>query len=116
VDEALVMRHILESERIGHAAVVTSDFHLLRAGAVFSLVFAGSGIDIDMLPVSQADQLRLGKLIRELLMLGPSMGGALLGRFLPSVYDSLMRFQYDGHAGTDPSQICSVVEPPVMRL
>lgn len=115
VDEALVMRRVLESEHIRRAAVVTSDFHLLRAGAVFSLVFAGSGIRIDMVPASQESRARVAQLAREMGMLGPSMGGAVLGRFLPSLYESLMRMLYDGRTGSGSSQQCSIGESPSVR-
>lgn len=116
VDEALVMRRVLKGEHIRRAAVVTSDFHLLRAGAVFSLVFAGSGIHLDMVPASQESRSRFAQLAREMGMLGPSMGGALLGRFLPSLYEPLMLMLYDGRAGAASSQTCSIGEPPAMRL
>ncbi len=112
VDEALVMRRILLSEHIRHATVVTSDYHVLRAGAVFALVFAGSGIQIEMVPVAGRGQTPLPRLFRELGMLGPSLGGALLGRFVPTVYEALMRYRYHhrNEPGLDSS--CLLTDKP----
>ena len=97
VDEALVMRRILVQAHIRHASIVTSDYHILRAGAVFAIVFAGSGIQIEMVPAPSSKHSHLSLLLRELGMLGPSMGGAILGKFAPTLYEALMRQRY--HSG-----------------
>ncbi len=94
VDEALTMRRILAAEHVQHAVVVTSDYHVLRAGAVFFAVFAGSGIQIEMTSVSDQGRSQFTLLLRELVMLGPSIGGALLGRLSPTTYEAIMQFRY----------------------
>ena len=94
VDEALTMRRILAAEHVRHAVVVTSDYHVLRAGAVFFAVFAGSGIQIEMTSVSDQGRSQFTLLLRELVMLGPSIGGALLGRLSPTTYEAIMQFRY----------------------
>lgn len=94
VDEALIMRRILAAEHVRHAIVVTSDYHVLRAGAVFFAVFAGSGIHIEMTSVLDQGRSHFTLLLRELGMLGPSIGGALLGRLSPATYETIMRLRY----------------------
>jgi len=94
VDEALTMRRILAAEHVRHAVVLTSDYHVLRAGAVFLAVFAGSGIQIEMTSVSGQGRSHFTLLLRELGMLAPSVGGALLGRLSPATYETLMWLRY----------------------
>lgn len=95
VDEAITMRRILEQEHLHRVAIVTSDYHALRSGAVFAIVFAGSGIDVHVMPATGLPAPRLSQLWHELVTLGPSVVGAVVARCAPDLYEFLMRHRYD---------------------
>ena len=90
VDEAVTMRRVLEREHIRSTTIVTSEYHALRTAAIFAVVFAGSGIDFSVVgaPASDASQSRF--LLRELVKLGPSIAGAIVARYSPPLYESLL--------------------------
>ncbi len=94
VDEAIAMRKILGAAHIKRATVVTSDYHVLRTGAIFSVVFAGSGIALDILgaPSSRPDKIRL--YWHELVSLGPSLVGAVVSRISLGLYEELLALRY----------------------
>jgi uncharacterized SAM-binding protein YcdF (DUF218 family) len=92
VDEALVMRRVLEGEQMERVMIVTSRSHVVRAAAVFSVVFLGSGIDLNFVPTPPVS-FREAPAIRELLSFFPSLGGAVLGRFSPELYEWILQYR-----------------------
>lgn len=95
VDEAVAMRRILEQEHLHRVTIVTSDYHALRSGAVFAVVFAGSNIDVHVMPTAGSTTPHLSQLWHELVRIGPSVLGALFARYAPGTYDFLMQQRYD---------------------
>ncbi len=95
VDEAIAMRRILAQEHVHRVTIVTSDYHALRSGAVFAIVFAGTGIGVHVVPSPSLPTPRLSQLGRELVKLGPSVMGALVARWAPGTYEFLMQQRYD---------------------
>ena len=93
VDEAVTMRRVLEREHIRSTTIVTSEYHAIRTAAIFAVVFAGSGIDFSVVgaPASDASQSRF--LLRELAKLGPSIAGAIVARYSPPLYESLLNLR-----------------------
>lgn len=94
VDEAIAMRRIFEQEHLHRVTIVTSDYHALRSGAVFAIVFAGSGIDVHVMPATGLPAPRLSQLWHELVTLGPSLVGALVARCAPGMYEFRMQQRY----------------------
>ena len=92
VDEALVMRRVLEREQVERIMIVTSRPHLVRATAVFRVVFLGSGMGLNVVPTPH-DSFRETPAIRELLSFFPSLGCAVLGRVSPELYEWLMQYR-----------------------
>lgn len=85
VDEALLMRRALMAEGVRRATIVTSNYHVLRAAAVFSTVFIGSGIQVSV--VAPPALFPSGWLLRsELEKFLPSVGAAIIGRVSPALY------------------------------
>jgi len=85
VDEALLMRRALMAEGVQRATIVTSNYHVLRAAAVFSTVFIGSGIQVSV--VAPPALFPSGWLLRsELVKFFPSVGAAVIGRLSPALY------------------------------
>jgi uncharacterized SAM-binding protein YcdF (DUF218 family) len=101
VDEALLMRQVLKEEQVQRATIVTSPDHVLRAGAIFRIVFAGS--DIQLTFASSPSQGSASPAIRlhELAKLFPSIAAALVGRLAPGLYRTLMEYRY--RSGLFPS-------------
>jgi hypothetical protein len=101
VDEALLMRVVLKEEQVQRATIVTSPDHVLRAGAIFRIVFAGS--DIQLTFASSPSQGSASPAIRlhELAKLFPSIAAALVGRLAPGLYRTLMEYRY--RSGLFPS-------------
>ena len=91
VDEALMMRRILDRERVERVMVVTSRTHAVRAAAIFSVVFLGSGIDLNVVTTPNVSY-RETQAIRELLSFFPSLGCAVLGRVSPELYEWIMQY------------------------
>lgn len=92
VDEALVMRRILERDRVKRVSVVTSRSHVVRAAAIFTVVFLGSGIDVDVVATPRVS-FREAPALRELLSFFPSLGGAVLGRFAHELYEEMIQLR-----------------------
>ena len=90
VDEAIAMRRVLVREHIHRTTIVTSEYHALRTAAIFAVVFAGSGIDLDVVGAPTPDLSQSQFLLRELAKLGPSVAGAIIARLWPSLYESLL--------------------------
>ncbi len=86
IDEAILLRRIFEEERIAQAIVVTSPHHLARATAVFSVIFAGTGIDVRFASPPETSMLA-DSVSREVKSYLPSLGAALLARLVPSAYE-----------------------------
>lgn len=86
VDEAILLRRLFEEEHIATAIVVTSPSHLARATAVFSVMFAGTGIDVRF--VGTPDAGMSNELVaREAKSYLPSLGAAVLARVSLSAYE-----------------------------
>lgn len=92
VDEALTIRRVLFSERMDRVMIVTSRDHVVRAAAVFTLVFFGTGIDVNVVATPLGTSPGVLS-VRELLSFFPSLGGAVLGRFTPELYEWVMQYR-----------------------
>ncbi len=86
IDEALLLRRIFEEDKVTHAIVVTSSYHLARATAVFSVIFAGTGINV-RLAAPPATRLPAGSVSREVKSYLPTLGAAVLARLIPPAYE-----------------------------
>src|SRR5262249_53728603 len=73
VDEALTMRLILARERVDHVMVVTSRSHCVRTAAIFTLVFAGTGMDVNVVATPLGAPPGAPS-VREVLSFFPSLG------------------------------------------
>jgi hypothetical protein len=85
IDEAVVLRRIFDHEGFTRAIVVTSDYHLARATAIFDIIFVGSGIELHFVASPEA-QLTQKQVSREVSKYLPSLAGAVLVRFVPALY------------------------------
>ncbi len=85
VDEALTMRRVLAREKVDRALIVTSRDHVVRAAAIFTLVFFGSGLEVNIVATPLGAS-RAVPSAREIWSFFPSLGGAVLGRFSPELY------------------------------
>ena len=92
VDEALTMRRILARERVDRVMVVTSRSHVVRTAAIFTLVFFGTGMDVNVVATPLGASPGVPS-TREILSFFPSLGGAVLGRFDPELYGWIMRYR-----------------------
>ncbi|MER3422318.1 MAG: hypothetical protein C4293_02885 [Nitrospiraceae bacterium] len=92
VDEALVMRRILSQEQVRRVAVVTSRYHVARAASVFGILFAGSGIQLDVVAPPLTKPLSEELRVQELVKFVPSIMAATLARFTPALYQWLMHY------------------------
>ncbi|MGH7180584.1 MAG: YdcF family protein [Nitrospiraceae bacterium] len=92
VDEAVAMRRVLVREKVDRVMVVTSRSHVVRTAAIFTIVFSGTGIDVNVLatPLSANPG---APSVREILSFFPSLGGAALGRFDPELYGWIMQYR-----------------------
>lgn len=92
VDEAVAMRRVLAREKVDRVMVVTSRSHVVRTAAIFTIVFSGTGIDVNVLatPLSANPG---APSVREILSFFPSLGGAVLGRFDPELYGWIMQYR-----------------------
>lgn len=93
VDEAVAMRRVLAREKVDRVMVVTSRSHVVRTAAIFTIVFYGTGIDVNVLatPLSANPG---APSVREILSFFPSLGGAALGRFDPELYGWIMQYRF----------------------
>jgi len=92
VDEALMMRLVLARERVDRVMVVTSRSHVVRTAAIFTLVFAGTGMDVNVVATPLGAPPRAPS-VREVLSFFPSLGGAVLGRLNPELYGWIMQYR-----------------------
>lgn len=92
IDEALVLRRIVDRERYTTVIVVTSRYHLARARAIFRVIFAGSATAIHFVatPGNSPTNVQIRREARSYL---PSLAGALLARSVPSLYEWALRNQ-----------------------
>ncbi len=88
VDEALTMRRVLAREGLDRVMIVTSRDHVVRAAAIFTLVFFGSGLEVNIVatPLDVSQKMPSTHEIRSFF---PSLGCAMLGRFSPEWYEWL---------------------------
>jgi uncharacterized SAM-binding protein YcdF (DUF218 family) len=90
VDEALLMRRALPSQGVRRLLVVTSNFHRLRAAAVFKLAFVGTGTQVRVVaPPSPFPQ--WSSLAHEVWSFLPSTVATIVGRLSPSFYESVVQ-------------------------
>jgi hypothetical protein len=92
VDEAFTMRRVLAREGIHRVMIVTSRDHVVRTAAIFTLVFFGTGIDVNVV----ATPLGLSSgvpSVRELLSFLPSVGAAAVGRISPELFEWGMHYR-----------------------
>ena len=92
VDEALTMRRVLTRERVDRVMVVTSRSHVVRTAAIFTLVFFGTGMDVNVVATPLGASPGVPS-TREILSFFPSLGGAVLGRFDPELYGWIMQYR-----------------------
>jgi uncharacterized SAM-binding protein YcdF (DUF218 family) len=92
VDEALTMRRVLVREGLDRVMVVTSRYHVVRTAAIFTLVFIGTGMNVNVVatPLGASPG---APSVREILSFFPSLGGAVLGRFDPELYGWIMQYR-----------------------
>lgn len=92
IDEALLLRRIVDRERYTTVIVVTSRYHLARARAIFRVIFAGSATVIHFVatPGNSPTNVQIRREARSYL---PSLAGALLARSVPALYEWALRNQ-----------------------
>ena len=73
VDEALTMRRVLARERVDRVMVVTSRSHVVRTAAIFTLVFFGTGMDVNVVATPLGASTGVPS-TREILSFFPSLG------------------------------------------
>lgn len=86
IDEAIVLRRLFEEERLTRAIVVTSPDHVARAAAIFSIIFAGSGINVHF-AATPGECPSPVEVAREVKSYIPSVAAAVLARFAPRAYE-----------------------------
>ncbi|HEY8370259.1 MAG TPA: YdcF family protein [Thermodesulfobacteriota bacterium] len=86
VDEALYTRFVLAAAGVRNLTVVTSDYHVRRAGVVFRIVFLGSGIGVSLASPGGPRSPAAPSGLRETAKLVPSAGAAMIARVSPSMY------------------------------
>ncbi|MBK9307131.1 MAG: YdcF family protein [Nitrospira sp.] len=91
VDEALAMRRVLIQEGVDRVLIVTSRDHVVRAAAIFAVVFFGSGLEVNIV-ATPLRPLQKGLSFREVRSFFPSLGGAMLGRVSPELYEWIMPY------------------------
>lgn len=92
VDEALTMRSVLARERVDRVMVVTSRSHVVRTAAIFTVVYFGTGMDVNVVATPLGASPGVPS-VREVLSFFPSLGGAVLGRFDPELYGYIMQYR-----------------------
>ena len=86
IDEAVALRRIFDREGFTRVIVVTSSYHLARAGAVFAIVFAGSDTAIRFLAPPETES-RISLVNREVASYLPSLVAAFIARSIPELYE-----------------------------
>lgn len=82
------MRRVLVQEGVDRVMIVSSRDHVVRAAAIFTLVFFGSGFEVNIV-ATLFDVSQKVRSSREIRSFFPSLGGAMLGRFFPELYEWL---------------------------
>jgi uncharacterized SAM-binding protein YcdF (DUF218 family) len=96
IDEAIHLRHQFEEDGVTRAIVVTSFHHLARAAAVFAIIFAGTGIHVQVV-AAPGDDPSQEHVTHEVKSYLPSLAAAVLARFAPTAYEwSLRSFRGSG--------------------
>jgi hypothetical protein len=72
--------------------VVTSRSHVVRTAAIFTVVFAGTGMDVNVVATPLGAPPGAPS-VREVLSFFPSLGGAVLGRLNPELYGWIMQYR-----------------------
>jgi len=90
VDEAVVLRRLFQEAHVTRAIVVTSRYHLARATAIFSIIFAGTGIEVHLVATPDAS-FASHALAKEVRSYVPSLGAAVVARAFPPAYQWSMR-------------------------
>lgn len=112
VDEALTMRRVLARERVDRVMIVTSRYHAVRTAAIFTLVFLGTGMDVNVVvpPLGGSEEVPS---VREILSFFPSLGFAVVGLWAPDLYEWVVQHrpssirQFLGFARWEQKQIAA---------
>ena len=91
VDEAFTMRRALARERVDRVMIVTSRDHVVRTAAIFTLVFFGTGVEVNTVATPLGVSPGTPD-TREMLSFFPSIGAAAIGRMSPELYGWIMRY------------------------
>lgn len=102
VDEALTMRRVLAREGVDRVMIVTSRDHVVRAAAIFTLVFFCTGLEVNIVATPLGASHKAPS-IREIRSFFPSLGGAVLGRLAPELYEWIMQYRRVFHHGRSGS-------------
>ena len=86
------MRPVLARERVDRVMVVTSRSHVVRTAAIFTVVYFGTGMDVNVVATPLGASPGVPS-VREILSFFPSLGGAVLGRFDPELYGRIMQYR-----------------------
>jgi hypothetical protein len=92
VDEAFTVRRALARERVDRVMIVTSRDHVVRTAAIFTVVFFGTGIAVNVVATPLGVFPRTPS-VREILSFFPSIGAAAVGRISPELYGWIMRYR-----------------------
>ena len=84
------MRRVLAQEGVNRVMIVTSRDHVVRTAAIFAIVFFETGMDINVVATPRSAYPEVPS-SRELLKFFPSVGCAVLGRFVPELYGWIMQ-------------------------
>lgn len=87
IDEALTMRRVLARERVDHVMIVTSRYHVVRTAAIFTLVFLGTGMEVNIIAPPLGASSPNVPSVREILSFFPSLGFAVVGLWAPDLYE-----------------------------
>ena len=86
------MRRVLAQEGVNRVMIVTSRDHVVRTAAIFAIVFFETGMDINVMATPRSAYPEVPS-SRELLKFFPSVGSAVLGRFVPELYGWIMQYR-----------------------
>jgi hypothetical protein len=92
VDEAFTLRRVLAREGMHRVMIVTSRDHVVRTAAIFTLVFFGTGIDVNVIATPLGPSPGVPS-VRELLSFFPSVGAAAVGRISPELLEWGMHYR-----------------------
>jgi len=77
---------------VDRVMVVTSRSHVVRTAAIFTVVYFGTGMDVNVVATPLGASPAVPS-VREVLSFFPSLGGAVLGRFAPELYGRIMQYR-----------------------